>query len=115
MNSIEDFVKIEPEYFLKGMYVDTDVFYIKENRPVLFCKQTVITDDKIARLQQIADNDVPIFLSKQGYERLMEQYRRFHNHSTAYAETYNRVKTEFAKFYETGRETGRVEMSEAAF
>lgn len=45
MNQIEDFVKIEPEYFLKGMYVDTDVFYIQENRPVLFCKQTVITDD----------------------------------------------------------------------
>lgn len=113
MNQIEDFVKIEPEYFLKGMYVDTDVFYIQENRPVLFCKQTVITDDKIARLQKIADNNAPIFLSKQGYERLMEQYRRFHNHSLEHAKTYNKVKAEFAKLYEAGRGRGQIEMNDA--
>lgn len=113
MEKKEEFCRIEPEYFLKGMYVDTDVFYIQDNKPVLFCKQAIITDHKIIKLQKIAEQGAPIFLSRQGYNRLMEEYSHFKNNNQMHAEKYEEVKKKFSGLYEAGKETGKIELGDA--
>lgn len=113
MEKREEFKKIAPEYFLQGMYVDTDVFYIQENRPVLFCKQEIITEDKINRLRRVVEQGASVYISAQGYERMMDQYQWFCDRNHANAELYQKARKELVKLYEAGKLTGKVEMEAA--
>lgn len=112
MDTKEDFVQIKSEYFLKGMYVDSDVFYIQDNRPVLFCKQTVITEDKIGKLRAIAEVGAPIFVSKESYERLIRQYRHLKWVGEEQAKKYREAKDKLDGILEATRQNGKIDVDD---
>lgn len=107
------FIQIKPEFFLKGMYIDSDVFYIQNNKPVLFCKQSVITDERLFKLKAIAETEAPIFVSKISYGKLMEQYERIIKSSERQEESFRNAKKEFSKMFDSLKQNGEIEMEEA--
>lgn len=114
MDTKDEFVQMKPEYFLKGMYVDSDVFYILENRPVLFCRQEVITDEKLTKLRTITEDNAPVFVARESYERLIRQYHHLKWVNEEQAKKYRETKEKFAGIIQESRKSGVTKVDEAA-
>lgn len=109
----EDYIQIKPDFFLKGMYIDSDIFYVQNGKAVLFCQQAIITEEKINKLKAISESNAPIFVSKQGYIFLMQQYESIKNINEEQAKNYRKTKDMFAKQAEEIRRTGKVDTKQS--
>lgn len=112
MNPNEEYVQIKPQYFLHGMYVDSDIYYIQANKPVLFCKSSIITEEKIRKLREIADLNAPIYIQKATYHILMQQYESMNKTHTAMEQRCRGAQKEFGKRVQQAKFTNKVDVAE---
>lgn len=112
MNGKEEFIQIRPESFLSGMFVASDVFYIKDNKPVLFCEHSVITDYKIGKLKEVADENAPIFITKSSFDLLAAQYPHFRDVNKVREKTYRETKKKFFCQAEEARLKNRIDLDD---
>lgn len=110
----KDLKRIEPKYFLKGMYIDSDIYYMRSSQPVLLCNRTVITEGKLNRLKDISGKGADIYISEESYGNLMEQYKYFSGAGQENVRKFERVRTAFANVCGDSLMKDKIELKETA-
>lgn len=105
--------EIGTQYFLKGMYAASDVFYVQHERPVLLCSQALFTEDSMIRLADLAAAGARIYVSEEEYVKLMEQYHYFSRVNDSTQKNYEAFKGEFSSFLTDTKLTGTIDVDES--
>lgn len=90
--------KISSDMLLSGMYLDSDLYYIVDENPVLLCHGTVIDATVLDRLRDIAKQDVEIFVGEGTYQKLVKQHEYVSKLNGQIAKRYNETREAMSEF-----------------
>ena len=92
------FERVSSGMLLNGMYLDSDLFYLVEGKPVLLCHGTVIDASVLERLRDISKQNVEIYIEEGSYQRLLRQHEYVARINHYIAKSYDLARQKMTDF-----------------
>ena len=74
MTNFDAFVTLDPQVLKKGMFVDSDIYAINDNKFILLCSRSKLTDEILANIESFHFNGSGIFVTKDYFKSLLKTY-----------------------------------------
>lgn len=104
--NLESYIKVKKEYFLQGMFVEGEVYFLNKDSAVLLCRNCIITKDILERLSNYEEFSGYLYVEKEAADGIIQQYEYFANNETYILNDYvkyeEQVKEVFDEVYASG-------------
>lgn len=107
----KSFVRLDPAILQKGMYPDSDLFYLNQDKPLLLCRGGSLIDNMaMNRLRYIASIGQQIYVSEETARNLEHQAQFFLKEDKEAAARYEETAKACSGFLHEVKESGQVNM-----
>lgn len=77
MSSRSNFVKVDSQYFIEGMYIGTNVYTIQGRKVILLCSDAILTPELKFSIKRYTAKGQGIYVKEADYKGLIAQAKKF--------------------------------------